>query len=208
MSRRLIRQEGLLCGGSCGTAAWAAVEVAKKHGPDKRIVTILPDSVRNYMTKFMDDAWMRENGFSENRWQAGSVGDVLRNLPDRDVFTAESSDTLADAVMKMKERGVSQLPVVDGKRLVGIVTESDLLAKLVEGRASLSSAVAEVMFRHVETINVGSDASALPDLFAKGLVAVVVDEEQQLHGLISKMDLVDFLTSKLDESLEEVRAGS
>ena len=208
MARKLIRQEGLLCGGSSGSAVWGAVKTAESLGAGKRIVTILPDSVRNYMTKFMDDAWMRENGFSENRWQAGSVGDVLRNLPDRDVFTAESSDTLADAVMKMKERGVSQLPVVDGKRLVGIVTESDLLAKLVEGRASLSSAVAEVMFRHVETINVGSDASALPDLFAKGLVAVVVDEEQQLHGLISKMDLVDFLTSKLDESLEEVRAGS
>ncbi|MHC4379306.1 MAG: cystathionine beta-synthase, partial [Planctomycetota bacterium] len=76
MARRLIRQEGLLCGGSCGAAAWAAVEVAKREGPGKRIVTILPDSVRNYMTKFMDDAWMRENGFTESRWEQSTVGDV------------------------------------------------------------------------------------------------------------------------------------
>ncbi len=207
MARKLIRQEGLLCGGSSGSAVWATIQVAEKLGPGHRIVTILPDSVRNYMTKFMDDAWMRESGFSENRWQAGTVRDLMLNLPNRQIFTAESSDTLADAVMTMKERGVSQLPVVDDGRLVGIVTESDLLGKLVEGRASLSSAVAEVMFRNVETVEASADAASLPDLFAKGMVALVVDERQALHGLISKMDLVEYLTNSIDESLEEVRAG-
>ncbi len=206
MARRLIRQEGLLCGGSCGAAAWAAVEIAKKYGPDKRIVTILPDSVRNYMTKFMDDAWMRENGFTENRWESSSVGDLIRSLGDREVFSAESSDTLADSVMVMKERGISQLPVLENGKLVGIVTESDLLGKLVEGRATLASAIAEVMFRNVDTVKVDEPAGSLRDIFAHGMVAVIVDDSNCLHGLFTKMDLVDFLTHSVDASLEPSRA--
>lgn len=202
MARRLIRQEGLLCGGSCGAAAWAAVEVAKREGPGKRIVTILPDSVRNYMTKFMDDAWMRENGFTESRWEQSTVGDVLRSLPAREIFTTSSSDTLADAVMLMKDKGISQLPVLDGDRLVGIVTESDLLGRLVEGRATLSSAVAEVMFRTVSTVKISDDAGSLRNVFADGLVAVVVDDEERLKGLVTKMDLVDMLTKGVENPLE------
>ena len=202
MARRLIRQEGLLCGGSCGAAAWAAVEVAKREGPGKRIVTILPDSVRNYMTKFMDDAWMRENGFTESRWEQSTVGDVLRSLPAREMFTTSSSDTLADAVMLMKDKGISQLPVLDNDRLVGIVTESDLLARLVEGRATLSSAVAEVMFRKVATVKVSEDAGSLRSFFADGLVAVVVDDDDRLKGLMTKMDLVDMLTKGVENPLD------
>jgi cystathionine beta-synthase len=202
MARRLIRQEGLLCGGSCGSAAWAAVEVAKREGPGKRIVTILPDSVRNYMTKFMDDAWMRENGFTESRWESSTVGDLLRSLPPRDLWTASSSDTLADAVMLMKDKGISQLPVLDNERLVGIVTESDLLGRLVEGRATLSSAVAEVMFRTVATVKTSDDAGSLRNVFADGLVAVVVNEEGHLKGLVTKMDLVDVLTRSVESPLE------
>ncbi|HED65107.1 MAG TPA: cystathionine beta-synthase [Planctomycetes bacterium] len=196
MSRRLIRQEGLLCGGSSGSAVWAAVEVGKKYGPDKRIVTLLPDSVRNYMTKFLDDAWMRENGFASALWETATLGDVLRSLPPRDLVTTTSADTVADAVMAMKEHGVSQLPVIDDDRLVGIVTESDLLSKMAEGRASLSSAVAEVMFRNIVTVHVNEDASTLTDLFPKGYVALIVDDDMRLVGILTKMDLVDHITKK------------
>jgi cystathionine beta-synthase len=195
MARRLIRQEGLLCGGSSGSAVWASVEYARQLGRGGRIVTILPDSVRNYMTKFLDDQWMRENGFTESRWQTNTVGSLMRSLPPREPITATSADTVADSVMKMKEHGVSQLPVVDEERLVGIVTESDLLGKLVDGRASLASAVAEVMFRNVVTVHADEDAKALLELFAKGLVGLVVDDSSRLVGIVTKMDLVDHLTA-------------
>jgi cystathionine beta-synthase len=207
MARRLIRQEGLLCGGSCGSAAWGALQAAKEFGPDKRIVTILPDSVRNYMTKFMDDAWMRENGFTESTWETSTVGDVLQRLPNRQLVTASSSHTLADAVMLMKEKGISQVPIVDDGTLVGIVTESDLLGKLVEGRASLSSAVAEVMFRNVQTVGMSADAGSLRELFANDLAAIVLNAKGGVQGLITKMDLVDFLTHTMDGAREEVTAS-
>jgi cystathionine beta-synthase len=196
MARRLIRQEGMLCGGSSGSAVWAAKKVAEQMGPGKRIVVLLPDSVRNYMTKFIDERWMKENGFTESSWETNSVEDMLRNLPRRAVITAASADTVADSVMAMKEHGVSQLPVVDEGRLVGIVTESDLLAKLVDGRASLASAVAEVMFRNVKTIRSREDASRLLEVFGEGHVGLVVDDADRLLGIITKMDLVDLLTSR------------
>jgi len=196
MARRLIRHEGMLCGGSSGSAVWAAKKVAERMGPGKRIVVILPDSVRNYMTKFIDERWMKENGFTESSWETNSVEDMLRNLPRRAVVTASSADTVADSVMAMKEHGVSQLPVIDEERLVGIVTESDLLAKLVDGRASLASAVAEVMFRNVKTIRAREDASRLLEAFGEGHVGLVVDDADRLLGIITKMDLVDLLTSR------------
>ncbi|MDF1797826.1 MAG: cystathionine beta-synthase [Planctomycetota bacterium] len=194
MARRLIRQEGLLCGGSSGGAVWAARKIAEKYGPDKRIVVILPDSVRNYMTKFMDDTWMRENGFAERSWEAQSVEDLVRSMGhSTEIWSAASSDTVADSVMVMKEHGISQLPVLDGTRVIGIITESDLLARLVEGRAALSSSVVEVMFRNVVTINKGDDAGTLTELFSTGNVGLVVDDDKNLKAVVTKMDLVDFL---------------
>ena len=194
MARRLIRQEGLLVGGSSGSAAWAAVEIAKKYGPDKRIVTLLADSVRNYMTKFLDDAWMRENGFSDSHWETNTLGDLIRSLPPRKIVTGSSGDTIGATITTMKEEGISQVPVVDDGGLVGIVTESDLLRKLVDGHATPQSAVAEVMFRDVKTVNVNEDAGLLTGLFASGHIALVVKDDGALVGLLSKMDLVDHLT--------------
>jgi cystathionine beta-synthase len=196
MARKLIRQEGLLCGGSSGSAMWAAREIARKVGPGKRIVVVLPDSVRNYMTKFMDDRWMRENGFTDSAWETGSVGELLRATPHRKVVTASSADTVADSVMRMKEHGISQLPVLDDGVLVGIITESDLLAKLVDGRASLSSAAAEVMFRNVTTVRSSEDASKLLGIFASGMAGLVLDDTGKLLGVVTKMDLVDVLTAR------------
>jgi cystathionine beta-synthase len=196
MARRLIRHEGLLVGGSSGSAVWAAVEIARRHGPDRRIVTMVCDSVRNYMTKFVDDAWMRENGFTESRWETETLGDVMRSLPPKELVTTTSADRIGPVVRQMKSLGISQVPVVDDQRLVGMVTESDLLGKLVEGHADMDSTVAEVMFRKVHTVHIDEDAAVLRDLFERELIALVVDDEDVLVGLLTKMDLMDYLTRK------------
>jgi cystathionine beta-synthase len=98
----------------------------------------------------------------------------------------------------MKDAGVSQLPVVDEGRLVGIVTETDVLGKIVDGRAKLDATVAEVMFRNVRTVNEAEDAGVLTKLFADGLVAMVVDDAGALKALVTKMDLVDYLTRPIE----------
>jgi cystathionine beta-synthase len=194
MARRLIRKEGMLVGGSAGSAVWAAVQMGKKYGPGKRIVTLAPDSVRNYMTKFLDDGWMRANGFADRSWEAASVAELLRTLPRRELVTAEHGHTVSEAVKLMKSQGISQLPVVEDGRLVGILTESDVLGKLVDGRATLASKVAEVMFRNVRTVEESDDVGLLSKIFNEGLVAVVIGEDRALKGIVTKLDLVDFLT--------------
>ena len=198
MARRLIRQEGLLVGGSSGSAAWAAVEVAKELGAGKRIAVILPDSVRNYMTKFLDDAWMRESGFTEGLWESNTVGDVLRSLPPREVFTADVEETVGNVCARMKEHGVSQLPVVDHGRLVGMIAESDVLSRIVHGKTALTDTVAEAMMRDPRTVHVDDDASILTRVFADGFIGVVVDDDTQLKGIVTKLDLVDFLTGSVE----------
>jgi cystathionine beta-synthase len=176
---------------------WAALKIAKREGPGKKFVVVLPDSVRNYMTKFMDDRWMKENGFTEPSWGSQSVDEILRRMPQRQLHTADGSESVADGVMRMKEQGISQLPILDGSRLVGIVTESDLLAGLVEGRTTLASSIAEVMFRNVETVHLNDDASVLLDCFARGYVGLAVDGDGQLVGILTKMDLVEHLAAPI-----------
>ena len=194
-ARQLVRKEGILCGGSSGSAMAAALRLAKEVGPGKKFVIILPDSVRNYMTKFMDQGWMRDNGFVEQQWEDDTCADILLRMPKRDIVTAAGGDTVADSVLRMKEAGISQLPVVDNNQLVGIVTESDLLGSIVEGRAQMTTALAEVMFRRVDTIHQNASARTLLAQLEGGTVGMVVDDEGHLTGILTKMDLMDHLTA-------------
>ena len=194
MARRLIRQEGLLVGGSSGSAVHAALQVAADLPKGSRVLTILPDSIRNYLSKFVDDRWMRENGFSEPDWAMGTIADLLRAMPRRQVTTIDVADKLATAVEVFKEKGFSQLPVTDAGRLSGILTEADLLHVMVEGNASGESSIAEVMERRVNTISPDADAVELTRVFERGEVALVVDENRKVQGILTKMDLIEYLT--------------
>ncbi|NJK87929.1 MAG: CBS domain-containing protein [Myxococcales bacterium] len=97
----------------------------------------------------------------------------------------------------MKKHGISQLPVVDDRRLAGIVTESDLLGRLVEGQATLTTRVGEVMFRRPDTVSIRQPVSKLLELFSKDEVGVVLDLDGRLVGILTKMDLVDHLTGQV-----------
>jgi cystathionine beta-synthase len=196
VARQLIRQEGLLCGGSCGAAVWAAMEYAKDCRPGSRILVILPDSIRNYLSKFVDDLWMRENGFDEREWAVGTIAEVLRTLPPRTVITLDIAARLEDAVTTFKHEGISQIPVTDDGRLAGILTEADVLRVLLEGQATPHSALGEVMHRQVSTVGEHAPASLLPQIFERGEVALVVDDERHVHGILTKLDLIEYMTRK------------
>ncbi|MBM4015662.1 MAG: cystathionine beta-synthase [Planctomycetes bacterium] len=205
-ARRLIRTEGILGGGSSGSAVWATLKVAARMKPGQRVLTILPDSIRNYMTKFVDPTWMRENRFVERDFAMGDVGDVLRALPRRAVISVAVADTLGAAIELMKQKGISQVPVLDGDRLAGILTESDVLQGLVAAQWKLTTKVAEAMVRRVSTVGDNTPASMLPEIFGRGEVAIVVDGGNRVLGLLTKIDLVDYLlaTERLQQSTAPV----
>jgi cystathionine beta-synthase len=195
-ARQLIRQEGLLCGGSSGAAVWAALQVCKTMKPGQRVVVILPDSLRNYLTKFVDDRWMRQNGFLQADWELGTIGDVVRAHGKREVISLDVDDKVARATELFKQHGISQMPVLDQGRLAGIITESDLLQALVSGRVNDETIVGEVMVRKVSTVGMHASSSELPRIFERGEVALVVDDDRRCLALLTKMDLIEMLARR------------
>ncbi len=196
VARQLIRQEGLLVGGSSGAAVWAALEVCRSMKEGQRVVVILPDSIRNYLSKFVSDAWMRQSGFAQSEWELSSMGDLLRSLGPRQLITLEIDAPVSQATELFKEHGISQIPVVDRGRLSGILTELDVMQQLIAGRITTTTTVAEAMVRRVATVGLHELAGELLHIFERGDVAIVVDSDQALHGLVTKMDLIEILAGR------------
>ncbi|MFT3921310.1 MAG: cystathionine beta-synthase [Myxococcales bacterium] len=196
VARQLIRQEGLLCGGSSGAAVWAALQVCQKMKPGQRVVVVLPDSIRNYLSKFVSDAWMRQHGFLQSDWELGTMGDLLRALGPRQVITLEVDSRIREATELFKRHGISQIPVVDKGVLAGILTELDVMQQLVAGRCAPDTTVAEAMVRRVSTVAVHQPAGELPQIFERGEVALVVDQEKHVLGLVTKMDLIEVIAGR------------
>ncbi|HEX6243303.1 MAG TPA: cystathionine beta-synthase [Polyangiales bacterium] len=196
IARRLIRQEGLLVGGSSGAAVCAALAIGKNMKAGQRLVVILPDSIRNYLSKFVSDGWMRQHGFLQADWELGTMSDVLRTIGPRELITLDVDAKVAQATELFKQHGISQIPIVDKGRLVGILTELDVMRELVSGKATPTTTVAEAMVRKVSTVQVNEAAGSLLGIFEQGEVALVVDGERRLLGIITKMDLIDIVAGR------------
>ena len=186
-----------MCGGSSGSAVWAAMQVCRDLGPGKRVVVILPDSIRNYLTKFVDDRWMRQQGFVKGDWEVGTVGDCVRALGRKEIISLDLNDKLDRATALYKQHGISQMPVLDHGKLAGILTESDLLHQMMTGRVDRDTIVAEVMERKVSTVSMHANSGELPRIFERGEVAIVVDEDRQVLGILTKMDLIEMIARKI-----------
>jgi cystathionine beta-synthase len=205
MTRRLAREEALLVGGSCGMAAVAAIEVARKAGPDALVVVLLPDGGRGYLSKIFSDAWMSSYGFLRTRLdgsvQQPTVGDVLRRksgaLPD--LVHTHPSETVRDAIGILSEYGVSQMPVVGAEppvmagEVAGSVSERELLSAVFEGRAKLADAVSEHMSPALPLIGTGELVSAAAEALREWDAVMVVDDGKPV-GVITRSDLLGFLS--------------
>lgn len=152
MMRHLIRYEGLLCGGSSGSAVSCALQAARSLKKGQRCVVILPDSVRNYMSKALSDDWMRREGFADNTivkakqfaqwWSEKKVSDlpsINTNVP----LTITSDVTCRDAIALLKEEGFDTIPVCDGEEVCGVVTEGNMTSRILSGRAHPDASVRE-----------------------------------------------------------------
>ncbi|CAO3650233.1 unnamed protein product [Cunninghamella blakesleeana] len=214
MSRRLIREEGLLCGGSSGTAMYAACQVAKELKEGQRCVVILPDSVRNYMTKFLNDDWMREKGFTDEKFEAesfekkaeqGYKGATVRNLGLVQAVSVDGETTCREAIETMEKNGFDQLPVTAGPhhRLRGIVTMGHILSRIASGRAKPSSSITDVMFKfnstkhHFEEITVDTPLDKLTRFFETNSSAIVTEKSDdgtlKVKHVVTKVDLLSYL---------------
>ena len=195
LARRLIREEGLLVGGSSGSAMFAALQAAPRLKEGQNCVVVLPDGVRNYMTKFVDDKWMRDNGFFQTPTVPGKVQDLFGAEARRPALVAATdTDTIHEVIDSMREKGISQLPVTSGGVLVGIVTEADLMQFLGSGEGATDSLVSKCMTRHVAIVSVSSPISALEELLRKNTAVVVVDDRRCPIGILTRIDLLHYLT--------------
>jgi cystathionine beta-synthase len=204
MTRDLTRCEGLFVGGSGGAAVAGALKLARamaeqgqanvpgRDGGQRpaRILVFLADGGHKYLSKIFNDDWMRENGFLEDSPGIGTVRDMLAGKPAPVI--AHPRDKLRDVIDRMKELSISQLPVVDGGKMCGIVAEVDLLRALVSGGKSLESPIAEVVEDDYATVTPNTKIELLQGVLADAKVAIV-EEKDKVVGIVTKIDLIDFL---------------
>jgi cystathionine beta-synthase len=195
-ARRLLRAEGILGGSSTGTLLAAALSYCRAQTSAKRVVTLVCDSGNKYLSKMYNDAWMFDQGLLD-RPHAGDLTDLIaRRHADGGVVSVAPDDTLATVLRRMKLYDVSQLPVLEDERLVGIIDESDLLIALHGDPAIFFAPVRQAMVTKVETLAPDAPLAALMPIFAKDHVAVLA-KDGRFIGLVTRIDLINHLRRRM-----------
>jgi cystathionine beta-synthase len=203
-ARRLAREEGLLVGGSGGTAVWAMLQVAAHYGPEATIVTLIPDSGRGYLSKFYDDNWLLEHGFLERRAPAPTIEEVLafkrQEEPDvPQLITVQSHQKIGEAIELMQRYAISQIPVVrhDGVEsladVVGSIRERGLLERVFRNQDALSEDVAAAMEPPFPAVEIGESVDTVFADLSAGNPAVVVARGGRPVGVLTRADLLEYL---------------
>jgi cystathionine beta-synthase len=205
MARRLAREEGLMVGGSAGTATAAALKYARRLEAGSVVVVMLPDTGRNYLTKFYSDRWLEDNGFAEEVRPRASSGDVLRSKRRTDDLIAVSpTATVLEAVRLMEDHDISQLPVIDGGRAVGSLTEVALVKSLHDGADPALTRVEDVMGGPLPDVDESVDVAEPYRLLLGGHNGVLVTRHGAPVGLITRYDLLDFWTASRERDQDGV----
>jgi cystathionine beta-synthase len=202
MTRRLAREEGLLVGGSCGMAVVAALEVARKAGPDDVIVVLLPDGGRGYLSKIFNDDWMARYGFLRTgAGDAPTVADALEGKDGRmpPLIHVHPTETVRDAIDYMREYGVSQLPVLKAEppvvtgEVAGSIAEKALLDALFTGQAHLHDTIERHMGDPLPMIGGGQPVAEAVALLEKADAAMVLIDGKP-SGVLTRQDLLAHLS--------------
>jgi cystathionine beta-synthase len=204
-ARRLAREEGLLVGGSGGTTVWAALELAKRFGPDATILSMIPDSGRSYMSKFYDDNWMLEHGFVERRAPLPTVDELLRAKHGGEVpelVTIAAHAKVGEGIDTMQRYGISQLPVVrDGEceslaDVIGSLQDRALLERVFGNADALHEDVASAMQPPLAAVEASATLDEVFATLTGGMNAVVVARDGKPVGVLTRSDLLDFLAHR------------
>lgn len=195
-ARRLVRDEGIFAGGSCGSALAGALKYAQNLPEDRVVVVIMPDSGNRYLTKIYDDDWMREHGFLAADRRSASAMDVSQSRGLPELITASPDDLMTEVIGRLRENGVDQLPVVaDNGELVGMVSEIELLDHMLnQDREQPQDATIESIV-NPDVSKARADvplSEILPDLMKKKVV-VLVDELGRPVGILTIIDALEYL---------------
>ena len=194
--REFLRSEGIFGGSSSGTLFAAALHYCREQSNPKRVVTFACDSGNKYLSKMYNDIWMAEQGFL-TRKQYGDLRDLIsRRYQDGSVVTASPSDTLLTAFNRMRIADVSQVPVLENGKLVGILDESDVLVRVQDGGGSFSEPVRTAMTDRLETLEASDSLDAVRKILDSGKVAMVMNGAEFV-GLITRIDLLNYLRRKI-----------
>ncbi len=195
-ARDLLRLEGILGGSSSGTLLAGALRYCRAQTEAKRVVTLVCDSGNKYLSKMYNNFWMEEQGFLP-RGAAGDLRDIIgRPHEEGGTVSVGPDDTLLTAYKRMRINEVSQLPVLDTGRVVGLLDESDLLLRVVDDENRFTDPVRSAMTVKVETVQSSAQVSALLDTFDRGYVAMVMDGDRFL-GVITRIDLLNHLRRRM-----------
>ena len=194
MARRLTREEGLMVGGSAGTAVAGMMKIADRFKENDVIVVLLPDLGERYLSKIYNDDWMKENGFLRPeritaRYILESKGKEVRELIAVDPVT-----TVRKTLELMRQKDISQIPVLDRGKPVGSVNDSDLMAKAMEKPTFLDSPVSAVMQPSFPVVNIDSPIEEVVKFMtAKHNPAVLVEDQQKITGIVSRYDVIEYM---------------
>jgi cystathionine beta-synthase len=210
-ARRLAREDGLLVGGSGGTTVWAALEIARRFGPEATILTMIPDSGRSYLSKFYDDNWMLEHGFAERQRAVPTVSELLRSkrLEEIDVpalITIAAHQKVGEAIDVMQRYSISQLPVVrDGEveslaDVIGSLQDRDLLDRVFKNPDALHEDVAAAMQPPLAAVEMDQTLDEVFATLSGRTNAVVIAERGKPVGVLTRSDLLEYLAHQRDET--------
>ena len=195
-ARELLKAEGILGGSSTGTLLAAALKYCREQTTPRKVLVLVCDTGNKYLSKLYNDYWMLDNGFIE-REQYGDLRDlILRPYSRRDTVVLAPTDLLVTAYQRMKLYEISQLPVMEGDRIVGILDESDVLLHVYGDEARFRDPVSTAMVSKLDFLNVKSPVEALLPVFDRGQVAIVTDGDRFL-GLITRIDLLNYLRRRV-----------
>jgi cystathionine beta-synthase len=191
--RELLRKEGIFGGSSTGTLVAGALRYCREQTKPKRVVSFVPDTGNKYLSKMYDDFWMAEQGFI-HRPPHGDLSDLISHRYEAgEVITVGLDDSLLTAFKRMRDSDVSQLPVVDQNgRAMGILEESDVLVKVHRDPLHFNDPVKSAMTDKLETLSPTAKIKDLLDVFDRGRVAIVMEDDRFL-GLVTRSDLLSYL---------------
>jgi cystathionine beta-synthase len=193
MARRLAREEGILCGGSSGMNVWAALRVAERAPEGSVIVTIICDTGERYLTKHHSDEWLKEKRLLETeRLSIGVLADLKRSSVQK-LVSISPHDSVRDAISRMNDSGISQLPVIDSEgKSVGSVRESRLMSRALEDRDILEQPIIDVMEPSFPVVDESVDTKSCVALL-KNSPAVLIEEFGRVTGIVTRHDVLEYL---------------